>query len=216
MSIIFYDGRDIYFRPLELEDEPLLRRWANDPRVWSTLNHRGPINGVKERRWIEQSPGGEQPSYLFGIVRKADDTLVGTCSLRPTNTPTHQAEFGIVIGEVSAQNHGLGSQATELTLRYGFDELNLHRIELSVLANNPRAIRVYERAGYRLEGRQVQATFRHGAYHDVLRYAILRSEWIARREGREASQSVTTDVAATADARLQSALHTAQPVGASR
>src|SRR4029079_6205504 len=49
--VVYYMGERIYFRPLELSDEPTLRRWINDPRNWRTLCHRGPVNGFRESEW---------------------------------------------------------------------------------------------------------------------------------------------------------------------
>ena len=64
IPIVFYEGKRIYFRPLELADESLLRRWINDPANWRGLGTRGPLNGCREREWIEQ-----QGKSLGGVVR---------------------------------------------------------------------------------------------------------------------------------------------------
>jgi RimJ/RimL family protein N-acetyltransferase len=63
-----------------------------------------------------------------------------------------------------------------LLVKHGFETLNLNRIYLQVFANNPRAIRAYEKAGFIHEGRKRQAEFRDGQYIDVLLMSILRDE----------------------------------------
>ena len=65
-------------------------------------------------------------------------------------------------------------------LRFAFEELNLHRVELEVYDFNPRAMRCYEKAGFRLEGTRRQAHFHQGAYHDVHLMGILRDEFHPR------------------------------------
>lgn len=62
-------------------------------------------------------------------------------------------------------------------LKHGFQNLNLHRIYLRVFANNVRAIRSYEKAGFVHEGRLRQAEFRQGQYLDVFFMSVLKSEW---------------------------------------
>jgi len=62
-------------------------------------------------------------------------------------------------------------------LEYGFRELNLNRVDLSVLATNERAIGLYESLGFRHEGRLREAQFRSGQYVDVLLMAILAKEY---------------------------------------
>ena len=48
-NVVYYEGERIYFRPIELADEPRLRQWINDPRVWRGLMHRPPMNACRER-----------------------------------------------------------------------------------------------------------------------------------------------------------------------
>ena len=62
-------------------------------------------------------------------------------------------------------------------LRFGFAQMNLHRIYQRVFAENKRAIRLYEKMGFQHEGRWRQNEFRHGRYHDTLWMSILRHEW---------------------------------------
>ena len=64
-------------------------------------------------------------------------------------------------------------------LRFAFTELNLHRVSLTVFDYNQRAIRSYEKAGFRMEGRQRGFLKREGQRWDLIYMGILRSEWEA-------------------------------------
>ena len=75
-----------------------------------------------------------------------------------------------------------GRQATILTLRHGFDHLNLNRIYLEVFETNPRAMKTYEAAGFTREGVLRQEIFKNGRYIDVIIMGILQSEWMSRKE----------------------------------
>lgn len=174
--VVYYLGERIYFRPLELADEPLLRRWINDPRVWRYLLHRGPINEQREREYLE-SLGKSSKDYTFGIVARDSDRLIGSTGLHNLDPVARSATFGIMIGDVARHNQGYGTEATRLTLKFAFQELNLHRIQLSVYGNNWRAIRVYQKVGFVHEGCLRQAAYRNGQYVDEYRFAILREEW---------------------------------------
>ncbi len=176
--VVCYAGKRIYLRPIELDDEPLLRRWINDPQNWRGLMFRPPINACREREWIE-SLGKSTTDYAFGIVVRNGDRLIGTTGLHRVNAVNRSAEFGINLGEVAYQNKGYGTETARLVVRYGFEELNLNRIALSVFANNPRAIRCYQKAGFVQEGCLRQALYRGGQFHDEYRFAILRDEWDA-------------------------------------
>ena len=69
-------------------------------------------------------------------------------------------------------------------LNHGFKTLNLNRIYLRVYENNLRAIRVYEKTGFRQEGQLRQAHFQDGSYMDVILMGILRSDWDQSDEKR--------------------------------
>ncbi len=174
--VVYYEGDRLYFRPLELDDEPLLRRWINDPANWRGLCHRTPVNAVSERAWIE-SMGKDASQVVFGVVVREGDRLIGTTGLHRINPIARKAEFGICVGDRAVQGRGYGTEATRLTVRYGFEILNLNRIALSVYANNPRAIFAYQRAGFVHEGCHREALYRGGEYIDEYRFAILREEW---------------------------------------
>jgi RimJ/RimL family protein N-acetyltransferase len=175
-NVVYYEGDRVYFRPLEIEDEPLLKRWVNDPCNWRTLMFRPPLNAQREREYIE-GQGKSETDYTFGIVARDGHRLIGSAGLHRVRPIDRRATFGIMIGDRASQNRGYGSEAVRLTLRFGFEELNLNRIELSVFANNPRAIWCYQKAGFVQEGCLRQACYRNGQYVDEYRFAVLRSEW---------------------------------------
>jgi len=176
MTVVYYNGERIDFRPIETDDCDQLRTWVNDPRVWSTLGHRLPINAHREREWIE-SRGKDDKDIVFGIVVRESGQLIGTCGLHAINPISRSATYGLVIGDTRMHGQGFGTEATKLAVKFGFEELNLHRIQLDVFDFNRPAQRVYEKAGFVHEGCRRQAFYRHGRYHDVHVYAILRNEY---------------------------------------
>jgi RimJ/RimL family protein N-acetyltransferase len=82
-----------------------------------------------------------------------------------------------VIGEREYWGKGYGTDAMNLLTRYAFMELNLHRVSLGVHSYNTRALRCYEKAGFRTEGAIRGETFREGRRSDDIYMGILRREW---------------------------------------
>ena len=74
--------------------------------------------------------------------------------------------------------------ATFLLVRHAFETLNLNRVWLHVYEDNPRAVRVYEKVGFKKEGVLRQESFRHGRYWDTITMAVLREEWPAAQTAR--------------------------------
>jgi RimJ/RimL family protein N-acetyltransferase len=188
MTIHYCEGERIYFRPIELEDEPQLRLWRNDPKNRATLKNVGPMNALREREWIEKLYK-DTDDIALGICLKDGQRLIGACGLHRVRLADRSAVFGILIGDREYQNHGFGTEATKLMLRLAFEELNLNRVGLSVLAGNRRGIQVYEKVGFVREGCVRQSYFRGGGYQDELYYGMLRSEWERHRFRDEAEQA---------------------------
>ena len=176
MKNAFRTGERVALRPLEVEDGDLLRSWLNDPEIHQHLALFRPLSGAAEREWLEGAHKREN-DHVFGIALRETGALIGSCGLhRVVPLPHRSAELGIQIGEASCRGRGLGAEAVRLLLAYGFETLGLHRISLNVYENNPRAIRCYERAGFRREGEKREARWWAGRWWNVLEYAILEGE----------------------------------------
>jgi RimJ/RimL family protein N-acetyltransferase len=184
----FYTGEDIYFRPLEPEDAPVLAAWFNDPEIWRTLARNSPMSNLRETEWLQQLYKDDK-HLVLGIVLTHEDRLVGCCGLRDISPVNRSAVFGLTIGDRSRQGMGIGTRATRLAVRYAFEQLNLNRVELAVFAEHERAVRAYRNAGFIEEGRARQAYYRNGRYQDVINFAILRSDWEEKQEEEMASDA---------------------------
>lgn len=184
----FRIGDKVYLRPVELEDAAALQRWFNDPEVTQYVASVRPMTALAEREWIE-GLGKRADEVCLMIVARDGDLPVGTVGLHRVGGPNRSASLGIAIGEKGHWNRGLGTEAMRLMSAYGFDTLNLHRIELHVYAGNTRARHVYERVGFRLEGIRREARFWSGAWEDVYLMALLEHEFRERDPARKAPGS---------------------------
>ncbi|MGI8928559.1 MAG: GNAT family N-acetyltransferase [Candidatus Limnocylindrales bacterium] len=123
-------------------------------------------------------------ALAYSIVELPEWRLVGFTTFSSLDGDNGSVMFHITIGERDAWGRGLGTEATELMLGHAFERLGLHRVGLSVFSYNLRAIRAYEKAGFRTEGRQREAILRDGRYWDEVQMGVLATEWLDRRYGR--------------------------------
>lgn len=114
--------------------------------------------------------------YTFLLV-SPDGEIIGESVLNEIDWEAGCANFRIAIFHQADCSRGLGSWVTEKTLEYAFAALHLHRVELDVFSFNPRAIRAYEKAGFRREGVRREAIPCDGSYADDILMAILEPEW---------------------------------------
>lgn len=177
-------GARVRLRPLDRHDLPSFVEWLSDPEVIQGLAIYISLSLDEEEIWYEQmlkQPKEERP---LSIEAKSEDAwkLIGNTGLFAIDWRNRSAELGIFIGDKSYWDRGLGTEAVGLILQHSFSTLNLHRIFLRVYSDNPRAIKLYEKTGFVHEGRQRQAEFHGGKYHDILFMSMLRPEWKEKME----------------------------------
>ena len=175
-------GELVYLRPAERTDLPTFVRWFTDADVLRNLAGRAPMSLAAEEGWFERMVGAQGTTdYHFVICLLSDGRPIGTAGLHDLNHVDGRAEFGIAIGEKSEWGKGYGTDATRAICDFGFGELRLERIGLFVYADNERARRTYEAAGFVHEGTYRRAHFADGDHHDVHVMSMLRDEWVEHR-----------------------------------
>ncbi len=181
MSIIY--GQRVRLRAVERRDVEKFYEWVNDPEVSRGLSMYLPLSTLDEERWFERMSQREQAEKPFALEVRQDSgwKLIGNCSVFNIDWVARSAELGIMIGDKAYWNQGYGTEVMLLLQRHCFETLNLNRVYLRVYADNVRAQRAYEKAGFVLEGRLREAVFKHGNYMDVLLMSVLRSEWDAQK-----------------------------------
>jgi RimJ/RimL family protein N-acetyltransferase len=114
----------------------------------------------------------------LAVVDKARGECVGEVVFNEWSEPNRSCNFRTIIGP-RGRDRGLGTEAIRLFLGYGFEQLGLHRISLSVLNFNPRARRVYDKVGFVTEG-VLREEHRWGdRWIDVTIMSMLASDWDA-------------------------------------
>lgn len=143
------------------------------------------LNSEKKiKEWFEkQLEKGLKPErYGFSVRTLAEDKYIGFLGLW-VDLIHSEAWVGLGIGEREFWSKGYGTDMMKLCLQYAFRELCLARVSLGLHAYNPRALRSYEKCGFRLEGRTRQDMQREGRRTDTLWMGILREEWSQMQNG---------------------------------
>jgi RimJ/RimL family protein N-acetyltransferase len=167
-------GKKCYLSPLSMEDAQYYTEWMNDFSVSVNLNCSSDIiNLEKEKELLKKLSEG----YTFAIIDKEKNKLIGTTGFINVEMIHKTAEFGISIGERNFWNRGYGTEAVQLMLDYGFNLLNLHHVRLGVFSFNPRALKCYEKAGFKLVGKFSEYRLIGGEYFDMLMLEILSKDF---------------------------------------
>ena len=115
--------------------------------------------------------------YDWAIIHRADDKMIGTCGFTSFNYPSDSGEVGYVLNP-DYQGRGLATEALRAVMKFGFAELNLHRIEAHYIEGNDRSRRLMERVGMKFEGYARESMRIKGRFCTIGTCAILRSEYL--------------------------------------
>jgi RimJ/RimL family protein N-acetyltransferase len=123
------------------------------------------------KRWVQRL---SDQDYAWIIEA---GSLIGQIRLDRVDLRDRRASLAIGIEDAGQLGKGLGSEAIALALGYAFNVLGLHRVSVRVVDYNLRAIRAYQKCGFVIEGREREAAFVDGIWHDDLMMAILDREY---------------------------------------
>jgi diamine N-acetyltransferase len=168
-------GKLVELSPLTDADSDAMLRWINDRDLVLLNSAFRPVDEAHHREWFN-SIRKRSDVVIFGIRALEGGRLVGSCQLLGIS-PTHRkAELQIRIGEADARGRGYGREGVDLLLDFAFNDLNLNRVELTVLDGNEPALKTYLSAGFKTEGTLRQGAYIDGKYVDLIVMAILGSE----------------------------------------
>ncbi len=171
-------GENIVLRPIGRSDIAFLTKWLNDPDVIESLAIDVPVTEMAVEKDIEAiSTVKAHSEAWFMIETLTEGRTIGSTRFKNIDHKNQSAEFSVVIGETEYWGRGFGTEAVRLLVKYGFEQLNLHRISSEVFSFNERSLRMHKKLGFREEGRQREAWFKNGKFQDWVLFAILRDEW---------------------------------------
>ena len=175
-------GERVRLRGVRDDDLPTLAKWEMDSGRTATLSSRvAPPSEASAKEFIAKSSTNEKDDLGFAIETLDDPPLlVGFVGLWGARLKDRSAELGIALGREYI-GRGYGSDATRVMVDYGFREMGLRRIQLSVISFNLGGIRAYEKAGFIEEGRHRESVLHDGRWYDDVLMSILDHEWAARR-----------------------------------
>lgn len=135
--------------------------------------------------WLEDTPKSNGHEEMLndgapsGELKSEWGTAIGEVHLSklPANTVHHRStELGIDILP-SFQGKGYGREAIEWALDYAFRRVGLHRVQIRAFEWNTGALRLYERLGFKAEGREREAIWHEGRFWDTVELGMLEGEW---------------------------------------
>jgi RimJ/RimL family protein N-acetyltransferase len=185
-------GEKVILRPFEERDWEIMYEILNEPDLKKLTGsvssdeeaYAAPQPEEKEkiRQWYMTR--NEQNNRLdLAVVYKESDQVIGEVVFNEYDEETDNVNFRVLLSEASC-NKGVGTEALSMFIQYGIEELELHKISLEVYSFNPRAERVYQKVGFKLEGIKREEFIYNQEYFDTKIYGLLKADYLDKKCGK--------------------------------
>ncbi|HEX6541774.1 MAG TPA: GNAT family N-acetyltransferase [Ktedonobacterales bacterium] len=162
------DADDLY---AAVSDEETMRYFGREP--YRSLDE------VQASILMGQDNYMRRIAIRWGVTLKDDDRIIGTCTFHHFDERFRRAEVGYILNR-AYWGQGLMSEAVSTVLRYGFTEMELHRIEAIIDIANERSKNLLLKLGFQYEGNLRQRYYQSGRFEDEHYFGLLHDEWRAR------------------------------------
>ncbi|MBF0164656.1 MAG: GNAT family N-acetyltransferase [Magnetococcales bacterium] len=170
-------GEWVGLRAVERGDLSQLLIWRNQPEFRRYFREYRELSNEHQQRWFDSMVMGDPGTRMFAIEELATGRLLGACGLCYIDWVNRTADFSIYIGADGVYiDTRHAPDAARVLIRYGFDELNLHRLWSEIYAFDAQKQHFFDSLGFALDGRHRQTHWSEGRWHDSLYYSLLAED----------------------------------------
>jgi UDP-4-amino-4,6-dideoxy-N-acetyl-beta-L-altrosamine N-acetyltransferase len=171
----------IFLQNIKITDAYKIAEWKSNPDLSDLLMSEKRTFTVEESQtWIDNNTKdiAQKLKGIYILNEHSEHELLGVVRLMYIDYESLNAEFGIYIGDFSRQGLGVGAIAVDEILKIAFSELKLFKVYLKVNENNVKAIRLYKKKGFVMEGCLKEHYLKGEEFQDIIYMAIERNNFL--------------------------------------
>lgn len=174
-NVVFIQGEQIDLVVKNIEHIKIYHKWVNDPIVRTYVGVEFPETlEVIKKEWF--SDIRDEKNIWLEIWHKENQIPVGLVGFFQISNLHRRAELGIIIGESEYWGKGIGTEAINLIINYGFNTLNYRKILASVNTPNIRSLGMCKKIGFIEEGHQKDMDYIDGKWTDIILLGIFKKD----------------------------------------
>jgi len=177
----FIEGENITLTPVNSEHAAIYAKWQSLQNVRIYSRNIMPKTVEEIKKWLEPTEGRTKKDISFEIWQKKDVKLIGDCGVNDINWYDMKAFLGLMIGESEYWGQNICTEATELLVEYGFNELNLNKLYALIFSPNKGSYKCVEKNGFIREAIFKKDVFIEGEFVDTYCYSLLKEDWLKNR-----------------------------------
>ena len=169
-------GKYVGLRAIEESDLAQLLLWRNQPNYRRFFREYRELSQTNQRNWFDSKVRNDKSTEMFSIVEVNTGELLGACGLCYIDWINRNADFSIYIGKDDLYiDEKYAMEAAQIMMKYGFEELNLHRLWSEIYSFDEAKKVMFDRLGFKLEGVHKETHWTEGKWCDSLFYGYLRT-----------------------------------------
>ena len=174
------ESESLILREIKLSDAEAIYRIFSDPRVlkYHDLEEFKNIEEAKCLIYSLSEGFREQEVIRWGIAKKRENIIIGTCGYSGWNKNRLRAEIGYELSQAHWRQ-GIMTKALSAVINYGFEIMQLNRIEATVMLPNIASIKLLHKLGFQEEGILRERGFWKGHFHDLKMFALLKKDYVS-------------------------------------
>lgn len=167
-------GKCVGLRAIELSDLNSLLEWRNRPEYRCFFREYRELGMENQKRWFESKVINDEHTKMFAIIELDTEELIGACGLCYIDWPNRCADFSIYIGKDNVYiDDKYAIDAAQVMIRYGFDELNLHRLWSEIYDIDEKKKKMFADLGFIHEATHKATHWTDGRWVDSLYYRLI-------------------------------------------
>ncbi|MEM1358773.1 MAG: GNAT family protein [Bacteroidota bacterium] len=177
----YWEGPLVALRGIEPQDAGFFYEWNKEAYTQQHLDQIWfPSSLLRQEQWVEKqsTKSVEDDGYFFVIVDKTGEK-VGMIHVHTADKKNGNFSYAVAI--IKAQRgKGYATAAIKMVLKYYFTELRYHKASVGIYAFNEASVKLHQKLGFKEEGRLREMVFSGNQYHDLLKYGLLKREYLSQ------------------------------------
>lgn len=167
-------GKYVGLRAIEASDLEQLLLWRNQPNYRRYFREYRELNHANQMSWFDSKVLNDKSTEMFSIVDIDTGELLGACGLCYIDWVNRNADFSIYIGENDVYiDDKYAMDAAKIMMKYGFEELNLHRLWSEIYSFDDAKKIMFDKLGFKLEGVHKETHWTEGRWCDSLFFSYI-------------------------------------------
>ena len=163
----------IRLRKITQQDLSILRDWRNSKNISPFNSQFSLLNMIDQKRWCVEINNKKSNRKMFMIT--LNKKPIGVGGLIHHDIKNKSADIAIILGDKKLHGKSYGTQSLQKLVDYGFNNLNLHRIDAEIFEFNKISIKLFEKFNFKHEVTLRDALWREGRYWKILGYSLLNN-----------------------------------------